>query len=210
MYSSIGAGHKGYTQAENTKRILSFSYYDIPSYLRTCLLYLNVFSEDYVIMKDSLIWKWIAEGFVHRVQGIGLFGLGERYFNELINRNMIQPLEQNMYPGFVYGCRVHDMVLGLIRSLSEEENFVTIMNNEYGTSPHSKFRRISPQNRNEEHHHDVPIDMTHVRSFVACSCNISMMASLSSFHVLRVELCLFKEGVVEHFLLVHMLELYLT
>lgn len=206
VYSSIGFSHKGNRQAENTMRILSFSYYDMPLHLRTCLLYLSVFPEDYVIMKDSLVWKWIAEGFVHRIQGIGLFELGERYFNELINRNMIQPVEHIMYPSIVYGCRLHDMVFSLIHSLSEEENFVTIMNSEYGTSPHSKVRRISQQNRNEDHNPDVPIDLTHVRSFVACSCNISMMASLSSFHVLRVlalELCRSKEGVVEHFLVTH-------
>jgi disease resistance protein RPM1 len=117
IYKSIGFGLKDNMEAEKTMRIVSFSYYDLPSHLRSCLVYLSAFPEDCYIPKDELIWKWIAEGFVHERQGIRLFEIGESYFNDLINRSMIQA-EEHSHDGNIYGCRVHDMVLDFILLVS--------------------------------------------------------------------------------------------
>jgi hypothetical protein len=78
---------------------------------------------------------WIAEGFIKSgKQGQTLLEVGESYFNNLINRSMIQPM-YDWYSGSIQGCRVHDMGLDLICSLSNEENFVTILNGTENTSP---------------------------------------------------------------------------
>ncbi|XP_062181747.1 disease resistance protein RGA5-like isoform X2 [Phragmites australis] len=198
LYSAIGFGHKDNMHVENTMRILSFSYYDLPSHLKTCLLYLSAFPEDYVIEKDLLIWKWIAEGFVHKKQGkLSLFELGEGYFNDLLNRSMIQAVESE-WDGMVEGCRVHDMVLDLIRSLSREENFVAISDNVEGTLSQGKVRRLVHQNRTMENntHQADHMDMSQVRSYIASRCDISQRVLLSSFKLLRVlaiENCRFGE-----------------
>uniref|UniRef100_A0A0A9CMG9 Uncharacterized protein n=1 Tax=Arundo donax TaxID=35708 RepID=A0A0A9CMG9_ARUDO len=198
LYSAIGFGHKDNKHVENTMRILSFSYYDLPSHLRTCLLYLSAYPEDYVIAKDPLIWMWVAEGFVCKKQGKGLFELGEEYFNDLINRSMIQAVESE-WERVVEGCRVHDMVLDLICSLSCEENFVTILdNNVEGALSQKQIRRLVHQNGTAEHVTPQAdhMDMRQVRSYIACSCHINRWVPLLGFKLLRVlatENCHFME-----------------
>jgi hypothetical protein len=181
VYNSIGFGHKGNDDVHNTRKILSFSYYDLPSHLKACLLYLGVFPEDHVIEKNSLIWMWIAEGFISKEQaaaeGAGLFELGERFFNELINRNMIQAWERR-YEGYVDACSVHDMVLDLIHQLSSEENFVTVLMNggERQRLQGSISRRLALQ-RVQEHNVDrlANIDVEKVRSIFASECDFSAL-----------------------------------
>ncbi|XP_034606423.1 disease resistance protein Pik-2 isoform X2 [Setaria viridis] len=182
---------KGNQQVDDTEWILSLSYYDLPSYLRTCLLYLSVYPEDYEIEKDSLIWKWIAEGFVEKKRGTSLFQQGEEYFNQLINRSMISSVtnDESEMLGMIFGCRVHDMVLDLIRDLSNKENFVTISSNDdEETSPHqNRVRRLAHQNRimkqtQQEDH----MEIAQVRSLVAYRCNIESWVLHPSFKLVRL------------------------
>lgn len=90
-----------------------------------------------------MIWRWIGEGFVCKEEGRDLYEVGEGYFNELVKRRMIMPIEAEN-EDYILGCRVHDMVLGLIRSLSSSENFVTVLGIEqYNTSHQGYGRRIA-------------------------------------------------------------------
>lgn len=189
VYNSIGFGHEGNDDVANTRRILSFSYYDLPSHLKPCILYISIFPEDYEINKNLLIWKWIAEGFVHVEHvGIGLFEVGEGYFNELINRNMIQ-LVKAENEGYISSCRVHDMVLDMVRSLSSEENFVTLWDSsEKQKLPRRNARRLALQSRSIKEQNGNQLastSMEQVRSFIANDCDdISML--FPRFRVLRV------------------------
>lgn len=204
VYNSISTGTEhSSADVENMRKVLSLSYYDLPSHLRTCLLYLSVFPEDYEIDKSRLIWMWIAEGFIigEHAGGCstGLFEVGESYFNELINRSMIQPRYETNNDMRVSSCRVHDMVLDLICSLSSEENFVTISNDvmsmsraSAASSSRKVLRRLSLQSCNKagDGAHGVGgASMQQVRSVVAFSSAATLMPALSRFKVVRV-LCL--------------------
>ncbi|XP_037410479.1 disease resistance protein RGA5-like [Triticum dicoccoides] len=188
LLNSIGRGLIEDQSLEEMKKILLFSYYDLPSYLKPCLLYLSIFPEDHKIMRGKLIWRWISEGFVYSAKPeTSLYELGNSYFSELVNRSMIQLIgtngedEENLE-----ACRVHDMVLDLICTLSAEENFITILDDTGRKMPNlkSKIRRLSIHNSN------IDVDttrMAHVRSFTIFTNNVvGKVLDISSFQVLRV------------------------
>ncbi|EEE66835.1 hypothetical protein OsJ_23612 [Oryza sativa Japonica Group] len=104
----------------------------IQEWEKTCLLYLSKYPEDAIIAKDILIWSWIAEGFITNEgeHGRSLQEIGENYFNELLNKSLIQPVDIGRIcenDGQVHACQVHDMVLEFTNQLSAEEGFVAAM-----------------------------------------------------------------------------------
>jgi hypothetical protein len=186
LLNSIGHGLTEARGVEEMKKILLFSYHDLPSYLKPCLLYLSISPEDHTIMRAKLIWSWISESLIYsRNQETSLYELGDTYFNELVNRSMIQPIGIDSEEK-VEACRVHDMVLDLICSLSSKENFVTILDGTKRKMPntHIKIRRISIQNSK------VDVDttsMAHVRSLtIFPNDSIDKELNITSFKVLRV------------------------
>jgi hypothetical protein len=190
LFESIGRGLTEHPSVEEMLRILSFSYYDMPSHLKTCLLYLSMFPEDYMITKDQLIWMWIAENFVRCDKaGACAFDIGEAYFNELVNRNMIIPVYDG-YGTTINGCQVHDMILDLICCLSSEDNFVTILNGTgHSMSSRSNARRMSLQNTIKGELETTPlgsVSTLQVRSIATYETAIDLMPSFSRFVVLRV------------------------
>ncbi|KAL6907926.1 hypothetical protein ACP4OV_002096 [Aristida adscensionis] len=181
----IGSGDGKNSDMDNMRKILSLSYYDLPSSLKSCLLYLSTFPEDYVINKHRLILRWVAEDFVKREGDKSLFEVGEGYFNELLNRSLIQPVDMND-EGIPEACRVHDIVLDLICSLSREENFVTFTSgdNKQITPSGCKVRRLSLHNTIWP-----TISMPKVRTLTIFSppdITNGVMSSLSYCHHLRV------------------------
>ncbi|CAL4897529.1 unnamed protein product [Urochloa decumbens] len=143
---SIGSGLGGNNSSmDDMRKILLLSYYDLPSHLKTCLLYLSIFPEDYEIEKDRLIWRWVAEGFVQQpVRDQSFLEIGESYFNELLNRSMIQPADMDKLEGTPRSCHVHDTVLDLIISLSVEECFIATVSDDRKHSLESnQVRRLS-------------------------------------------------------------------
>ena len=181
VLNSIGLGLEKNSDVEEMKKILSLSYNDLPLHLRTCLLYLSMFPEDCEIQRDRLVSRWIAEGFVKVDGGRNLMEEGECYFNELINRSMIQPIDIR-YDGRVGACRVHDMILDLIISKAVEENFITSV----GDQENCKIRRLSLDYRGEENVIVMSSMVTaHVRSLGIFGYSVQM-PSISDLHALRV------------------------
>ncbi|CAL4898903.1 unnamed protein product [Urochloa decumbens] len=200
VYGSIGFG-----SGDNTTKILSYSYYDLPAYLKPILLHLSIFPEDYIFDTNSMIWMWIAEGFVHLEKEEGsLFEVGERYYKELVNRSMIQPTVDK-------GCRfweefhIHDIVLDLIRKLLKDEDLITILDSreqhssldslrrekKTGITPlESKVRWLAVQNHHVRRFPEDIMDTPKaLRSLNFICCKTEILVPLHSFRLCRV-LCI--------------------
>ncbi|KAL6907785.1 hypothetical protein ACP4OV_001955 [Aristida adscensionis] len=176
-------------ELSNTRMVLLKSYYVLPSFLKPCLLYLSMYPEGRLIKKSTLIWRWIAEGFVQiQREGDSFFKVGERYYNELLNRSVIQEVEDNG-DGIADCCRVHNIALDLFRGLSKEENFATILGEKHGELDGfmRKVLRLSMRRCRTEH---IPRDTMAmpevVRSLSIISSEIEGMPLLSSFQACRV------------------------
>ncbi|KAJ1261666.1 hypothetical protein BS78_09G047900 [Paspalum vaginatum] len=190
VQSSFGYALERQSDVSRMTQVLSLSYFDLPPHLRSCLLYLSIFPEDYEIEKDRLVLRWIAEGFIHEEHGFTQYELGERCFNELINRSLIQPVYLDAW-GTVTDCRVHDIILEFIVSKAMEENFVTL----FGVpnticDPHRMIRRISLQDRNEIG--DAVVDLrekmiySHTRGVSVFTDCFDSLPSLDKFRRVRV------------------------
>ncbi|KAJ1266093.1 hypothetical protein BS78_08G124800 [Paspalum vaginatum] len=166
------------------RHVPSLSYKDLSHELKTCLLYLVTYPEDYPIKKVDLVRRWIAEGFVSETHGLDLEEVAESYIDALINRSMIQP--GKIIRGEMYYCRVHDLMLDFIISKSTTENFITIIDKQYRMKQTLfPVRRLcyhfSNQNLALEN-----LSLEKVRSFTTFPASNCMQPPTSKFKHLRV------------------------
>ncbi|WCJ18813.1 Disease resistance protein RPM1 [Euphorbia peplus] len=122
VYRSLGAEIQGNDSLERLRKVLLLSYYFLPSYLRSCLLYLCIFPEGYPVEKMRLIRLWIAEGFVTRTEEMTLEEVAESYLNGLIERSLIQVVETTS-DDRIKRCRIQGLLREIIISKAKDLSF---------------------------------------------------------------------------------------
>ncbi|CAO2181900.1 unnamed protein product [Urochloa humidicola] len=149
----------------------------------------SIFPEDYVIDREVLVRRWIAEGFISEERGQSKQEVAENHFYELINKSMVQPVAIG-YDGKARACQVHDMMLELIISKSAEDNFISFAGHGQTdlANGHSLIRRLSVHHIDQELASVLAnIDLSHIRSLtVTASACIRYLPSLVEFEALRV------------------------
>ena len=68
--NSIGSQMESHPTLEGMRQMITLSYDYLPHHLKACMMYLSTFPEDYVIAKDRLLYRWIAEGLVAEKRGL--------------------------------------------------------------------------------------------------------------------------------------------
>ncbi|WVZ62125.1 hypothetical protein U9M48_011907 [Paspalum notatum var. saurae] len=141
---SIGSQMESHPTLEGMRHILTLSYNHLPHELKCCMMYFSIFPEDYVIARDRLLNRWIAEGLVCQKRGLSVWEVAQSYLDELLSRNLI---EQAGYfldiPSSEPQYRVHDMLLEVMVSKSLEANFVSLQGGKYDRMFYDKARRLS-------------------------------------------------------------------
>ncbi|KAG9146402.1 hypothetical protein Leryth_020111 [Lithospermum erythrorhizon] len=142
FYRSLGEVSKSNNSLNVMMKLLSLSYYDLPNYLRVCLLYLSIFPEDAMIEKMTLIRLWIAEGFVQEKLSMSMEEVAEGHLYELLDRSLLQVAEI-YHDGRVKAVRIHDIVRKMIILQAKEQNITTIISSKGVRGSTNKARRIA-------------------------------------------------------------------
>ncbi|CAM0948404.1 unnamed protein product [Alopecurus aequalis] len=161
VYSQLPSELESNPSLEAVRRIVTLSYNHLPSHLKSCFLYLSIFPEDCEIPMRRVVERWIAEGFVRAKTGVNIEDVGKAYFNELINRSLIQALRVNI-EGVVKSCRVHDIVRDVMVSISRDESFVHVAGDDVTTSAtEDTFRHVACHGSKCQ---NIDMDLSHIRS----------------------------------------------
>ncbi|WZZ49200.1 hypothetical protein YC2023_049307 [Brassica napus] len=113
---------------DSVYRVLSMSYEDLPTQLKHCFLYLAHFPEDGKIQVERLYYLWEAEGIITSSgNGATARSIGEDYIDELVRRNMVIGVKEELSCRWEY-CQMHDMMRELcnlkIRYLDNLEEWI--------------------------------------------------------------------------------------
>ncbi|CDP15684.1 unnamed protein product [Coffea canephora] len=165
---SLGGELEGSGMLDRVKKILSLSYNDLPCHLKTCLLYLSIYPEDFEIRCYRLVQLWSAERFVGKREGMTTRDIGFDYLRELVNRSLIQ-VTQIFYEGIPYACRIHDLVREVVLSKARKQNMITITTGQCTKWLSEKVRRLvvhSSSNNTEQHQESQCYSFNHLRSFI--------------------------------------------
>ncbi|CAM0876409.1 unnamed protein product [Alopecurus aequalis] len=129
----------------NIKKVIASSYDGLPYELKSIFLYLSIFPENHGIRRTRMLRRWMAEGYIAKNRNMPVAEVGERYYNELMKRSMIQPSKKkSIIPGLkVHRCMIHSILLHIIQSKAVEENQLFLIEKQYNEDvPESKIRHL--------------------------------------------------------------------
>ncbi|XP_058206091.1 putative disease resistance protein RGA3 [Rhododendron vialii] len=113
LWNSLGSDN-------NVESTLLLSFNHLPSAsLKQCFAYCSIFQKDDNIVKDDLIQRWMAQGYLQPPQESYLLmeDIGNDYFYVLLWNSLLQDVKKDEY-GNIKSCKMHDLVHDLALRVS--------------------------------------------------------------------------------------------
>ncbi|KAG6518009.1 hypothetical protein ZIOFF_021410 [Zingiber officinale] len=113
-------------EGEKFLAVLKLSYDALPLRSKKCFAFGSLFPKNYVMKKDELIQLWTANGFVCSEGNFNAETDGNRIFDDLVLRSffLLAPPKKCDDDGrHVTECTMHDLMHDLARSISEDEYY---------------------------------------------------------------------------------------
>ncbi|CAM0947956.1 unnamed protein product [Alopecurus aequalis] len=163
LHDHLNVGFESNPSLHLIKKALSPTYDDLPYHLQLCLLYLSIFPKGQNIRRRRLIARWIAEGYSCKTHNMSAEEIGEGYFQELINRNIIRP--SKTMPSSVEhidSFQVNNLHHKISVSKAMEENHGFVLGSTYNSQ--DTGRHIVITNTESDNSNLDKMDLFHVRS----------------------------------------------
>ncbi|GKV50593.1 hypothetical protein SLEP1_g57296 [Rubroshorea leprosula] len=93
---------------------LLLSFYDLPSAVRRCFLYCSIFPKDFLIVREDVIYQWMAQGYLSSDKNAEKEITGAECFDCLVERSFFQDLEI-FEDGSIWRCKIHDITVDFAR-----------------------------------------------------------------------------------------------
>ncbi|XP_020092127.1 putative disease resistance protein RGA3 [Ananas comosus] len=104
----------------NVENIISpsfwLSYKYLNGQLKHCFVYCAAFPQGFIFEKDKLVQMWVAQGFIPPSSDERPEDVGDRYFEELVDRSFFQPVWNDKY-------MMHSLIHELAQSIGSDEFF---------------------------------------------------------------------------------------
>ena len=141
LHDSLGFELGRSPHLSSVNKILSLSFEDLPYNLKSSLLYLGMYPEDYSISCVRLIRQWIAEGFVKETEGKTFEEVAREHLTELIHRSLVQVSEFD-FDGKARRCRLHHLLREIILQKMKDFSFCHVLSKK-GSNFEGLTRRMS-------------------------------------------------------------------